>query len=194
MQRLSKEKRNQLVLIGLLTTMVIVGLYMSLITMQRQSLASIPGQVSDAQRKLERMRKEIREAGTADEELKAANERLAAIEGAMPTGDLNAWFYSTIKEYRKNFSVELPQLSTPEFGEVALLPKFPYKRVRVSMGGSGFYHEIGKFLARFENDFPYFAVQNLMISPEPGNPATPEDREKLTFRMDVIALVRSGAE
>ena len=52
---------------------------------------------------------------------------------------------------------------------------------------TGYYHDVGKFISDFENNFPHGRVVNLIVEPvssaDPGN-------EKLSFRMDVIALVK----
>ncbi|HTQ49209.1 MAG TPA: GspMb/PilO family protein, partial [Candidatus Acidoferrales bacterium] len=67
---------------------------------------------------------------------------------------------------------------------------FPFKEIRVTISGTAYYHELGKFLADFENSFPHIRVVNLAL--EPVN-ATEAGNEKLSFRMDIIALVKPNS-
>ena len=67
-----------------------------------------------------------------------------------------------------------------------LLPHFPYKQLKVTVNGTAYYHDLGKFIADFENTYPHARVVNLTIDPAGG---TGDDSEKLAFRMDIIALI-----
>jgi hypothetical protein len=71
--------------------------------------------------------------------------------------------------------------------DVDLLPKFPYKQLKVSVTGTAYYHDLGKFIADFENTFPHIRITNLTV--DTGG-ATAEGGEKLAFRMEVVALVK----
>ena len=74
----------------------------------------------------------------------------------------------------------------PSTGEMPMIPSFPYKQASVQVQGSAYYYDLGKFLADFENHFPYMRLQNLVLEPGGGG----EDREKLSFHMDIITLVK----
>lgn len=194
MPRLSKEKRNQLVLVFLLTLAVVVGLYFSLINTQREKLAELPRRIEKAKRNLERMRHSIQSAKQIQADLQSASAKLAEIEAGMATGDLNAWLYSTIRTFKQNYKVDIPQFSSKEVGEVTLQPNFPYKQVKIGIGGSALFYELGRFLRDFENSFPYIRVQNLAITQEGSHSAAPADKEKLSFRLEIVALVKPGSE
>ena len=71
-----------------------------------------------------------------------------------------------------------------------MLPQFPYKQIRVNINGTAYYHDLGKFIADFENTFPHIRIVNLTI--EPVNTADPGN-EKLSFRMDIVALVKPNS-
>ena len=70
-------------------------------------------------------------------------------------------------------------------GEVDLMPHFPYKQLKVTVGGTAYYHDLGKFIADFENTYPHARIANLTLEPVGG---TADSGEKLAFRMDIIAL------
>jgi hypothetical protein len=61
----------------------------------------------------------------------------------------------------------------------------------VSISGSAHYHDIGKFVADFENQFPTSRILNLDISPSSVTAA--DEKEKLAFKMDIVSLVASSA-
>jgi Tfp pilus assembly protein PilO len=71
---------------------------------------------------------------------------------------------------------------------VDLLPSFPFKQVKLTITGTAYYHDLGKFIAGFENSFPHIRMVNLQLQPDQD---TGND-EKLSFRIDVIALVKSS--
>ena len=68
-----------------------------------------------------------------------------------------------------------------------MLPGFPYRQIKFLIVGTGFYHDIGKFIADLENQFPHIRVLNLSIDSVAVQDSTPE---KLSFRMEVAALLK----
>ena len=70
-------------------------------------------------------------------------------------------------------------------GAVELLPPFTYKQLKLSVGGTAYYHDLGKFIADFENAYPHAQIINLIL--EPAGSAN-DSSEKLSFRMDIIVL------
>jgi hypothetical protein len=107
-------------------------------------------------------------------------------EGDIASGDIYAWTYDLISRFKKSYKVEIPSIGQPTMSDVDLLPLFPYKQLRVTITGTAYYHDFGKFIADFENTFPHIRVVNLVLDP------AGTDSEKLAFRMDVIALVKSN--
>jgi Tfp pilus assembly protein PilO len=66
------------------------------------------------------------------------------------------------------------------------MPNFPYKQVRLSLSGTGYYHNLGKFVSDFENTFPHMRLVNLAI----GTTDSSDSSELLSFHFDVVALVK----
>jgi hypothetical protein len=108
----------------------------------------------------------------------------------MASGDLFSWVVNKqLRPFIAPYKVEIPQFSQLEQKDMNLLPKFPYKQASLRVGGKARFHDFGKFLADFENAFPYFRVLNLEMEPTPLG----DEKEKLTFSMDIIVLVKPGA-
>ena len=126
------------------------------------------------------------------DQLADATRKLATTEDeGMASGDQYFWIINTINRFKLAYRVDIPVFSQPDEMKSSLLPDFPYKSVRYNIRGSAYYHDLGRFLAAFENGYPYLFVQNLEITPNevPQN----DDAERLNFRMDIVALVKPVA-
>ena len=192
MKRLPKDKRNKVVLVIMVTGMVLGTLWFGLISFQQQSLRGIQARKLAAERKRDQMEWAIKNAGQIEADLAEASKKLAKLEEAMSAGDHYSWVFNTIRQFKAPYKVEIPQYSQIDGPkDVSLLPSFPYKQVTLTLGGTAFFHDFGRFVADFENEFPYIRVLNLTLEPTAG--ATGMDRERLTFKMDVAVLVRPNA-
>jgi Tfp pilus assembly protein PilO len=192
MTKLSKEKRNQLVLIAIATVGVMGGVWWFVIAFQQSKLKEVARKTDSVQKEIDKTKKVVSEASQVETELKEANGRLAVIEETMPSGDLYAQLVSRFKQFNAaSYRVDIPQYGLPVVGEVSLLPGFPYHQATVNVTGTAYYWDLGKFIAEFENRFPYSRIQNLGLEPS-GNTSSPEEREKLTFHMDIVTLVKSS--
>jgi hypothetical protein len=190
MSKLPKERRQQLILVVVITAVVLAGLWFGVIAVQQQSILKLADDKTQAKVKLDSREQQIKNAEVLEAQSTKATKELAELENDMaPSGDPYAWLYSKIKEFKAQYKVEIPQLSQPVVSEVDILPKFPYKQATFAVGGTAYFHELGKFLADFENHFPYFRVQNLDVQ----TALSVEDKEKLTFRFDLVTLVKPGA-
>jgi hypothetical protein len=85
--------------------------------------------------------------------------------------------------------VDVSVTSQSPISDVDLLPDFPYKQLKMTVGGMAFYHDFGKFIADFENTFPHIRIVNLSLESGSG---TGDNAEKLNFRIDIIALVKTA--
>lgn len=190
--KLPKEKRNQLVLVILGTLVVLAGLGYGLVRSQYQNLTSLADKKVEAGRKLQRMDEFIKHSDRIQAELDDAKKIIADLEGGMAgASDAYAWLITTVRNFRIAYKVDPPQFGPNAVQtDVNLLPKFPYKQATLSVSGTAHYHDLGKFLADFENKFPHIRILNLDLQLNPGSGAA--EREKLAFKMDIVALVKSN--
>lgn len=189
MKNLSKEKRNQLVLVIILTLAVLAGMWLGLINFQKQALQSITERKETAERELKRRKLAIENADRIEVELAESGKTLAKLEEGMASGDLYFWAINTIRQFKLAHKVEIPQYSQIDGPrDMTLLPKFPYKQATLSIGGTAYFHDFGRFVADFENQFPYIRILNLTL--EPLASMVNADKERLSFKMDVVALVK----
>ena len=188
MPRLPKEKRDRIVLVGGATAILLALVWFFLITAQQRSLASARQKVAEIDKKISDAERLLKQADLIQAELETARQQLEGIEANMAPVDKFTWINLTLSRFRLPYHVEIAEFGQPTEGEVEMLPKFPYKAATCTIRGTGFYHALGKFFADFENTFPYIHLQNLELDPSPSTSA--EDAEKLTFKVDIVALVK----
>lgn len=192
MAKLTKEKRDQLILTGLMSSMVIVAVWMLLITPTRKSLATLAGEVETSASQLADAQRIVARAGQIDVEMKATGRFLASMEKDMVTGDPNLWIRSTLNEFYAAAprTMALPSIGSPNEREIGLLPNFPYKALVFRLSGSAYYHEIGKFIADFENRFPYVSVQAVDLKPDVTVGRFGPSSELLGYSFEIIVPVK----
>jgi len=190
MNKLPKAKRDQLILVGMGTLFLLILTGLGLIRPQYATISAINLKTKDARSRLESMEDTSKKADTVSAQLVDLTRALAQAQGDMVTGDPAQWIYNTIRNFKEHYKVDVAVNSQLSVGEVDILPHFPYKQLKVSVGGTAYYHDLGKFITDFENTFPHARITNLTLEPVGANAAgaNGENAEKLAFRMDIIAL------
>lgn len=186
MNRLSPAKRNELILVLIGTVALLAIVYMFLISPEQREIKNKSQQIKDSHKQLEEMQTTIKNAAQYEAAYLDASNRLVQAELDIASGDIYAWTYDTIRRFKASYRLEIPGLGQPSSGEVDLLPNFPYRQVKLTLSGTGFYHDLGKFVSDFENTFPHMRLVNLSIDPSPG----PNAPDRLAFHVDVVALVK----
>lgn len=189
--KLPKEKRKHLVLVVLVTLIVVAGLYFGLIRRQNESLALLKQKKEAAAQKLHTVLDAIHRADEIKAGLADARKSLAVAEKDVASGDLYAWVINWLREFKAPYHVDIPQfsqLSQPT--DVNLLPNFPYKQTTLTVAGSAHFHDLGRFLADLENQFPHIRVLNLSL--DANAPGAAVEPETLSFKMDIVTLVKTN--
>ena len=148
MKRISREKRNQLIIVGLVTLAVLGLIYFGLIRPQYDSLSQIAQDQKTADSKLQSIRNTITNANLVANELAEASAALNHAEEDMASGDLYSWTYDTIRRFKQPYKVEIPEIGHPTIGEMDLLPSFPYKQIRLALNGDGVLPRCGQIHLR----------------------------------------------
>jgi type II secretory pathway pseudopilin PulG len=187
MKKLSKEKRNQLIIVIIVTVAILGLIGFGLIRSQFGSLAKIKSDKAAADSQLQTIKKAITNADALTIELTEVTNTLSQAEEDMASGDLYSWTYDTIRRFKLPYKVEIPEIGHPTIGNVDLLPSFPYKQIQFSINGTAYYHDLGKFIADFENNFPHSRMVRLVIDSGGDN------TEKLSFRMEILALMKPNS-
>jgi len=192
MKHLSKEKKQQLLLVVIGTLGVLVGIWFGLVSWQQNAINLLSSKRDSTRTKLDGMTDTLKHSADITSNLEIEKQKLDEAESQMASGDLYLWIINTVREFKAEHArVEIPQYSTILVGDTTLLPKFPYKQVTLTIAGKAYYHDLGTFIADFENRFPYIRFQNLDIQPATATESAYS--EKLSFRVDVVALIKPEA-
>lgn len=184
MKWLPREKRNPFIVVVVIAATLLALICFGLIGSQKATLISVANSRSVASQKLQLIENTIKNTDATQKDLNDATYALNRAEEDMASGDYYSWTVDTMSLFKRQYKVEIPEIGHPAVGDVDLLPAFPYKQIRFTINGRAYYHDLGKFVADFENTFPHARVVNLVIDSAVG------EGEKLSFRMDIIVLVK----
>jgi Tfp pilus assembly protein PilO len=202
MKHLPKEKRDRLILVAVGTLAVIAGLYWGVVRVQRQTLVALAAKHGDEEIRVGNAQRLANSTAELQANLVVVNEKLKVVESTMPSRDLYSWIIQTINTFKENggYKVEIPQFSREVAGEVGIMAKFPYRAAIFHVRGTAYYHDFGRFVADFENTFPYMRIQNIDLEPSGGTSASKEggsgssdDAEKLAFKFEIVTLINPNA-
>lgn len=197
MNKLSKEKRERLMLIAITTFVLLATLYFMVLGGQKTKLALLESQISSTSDKVDKAERLVRSADSIESNLAESRKAIDARQKDMAPAGHYYWFLKLLDTFRAeeglptSFIVDITQA---DITEANLLPNFPYKAAVFGVRLNGRFHDVGRFLADLENKYPYFRVQNVQLQPEamtqPGSNAI--NNQKLSVTIRVVALLKPG--
>lgn len=205
--KLSKDKRDKLIL-TCLTSIGLAGiLYTFVLGAQKDRLATIHRQLLTGRDKLEKAERLIKSKDRFDEDVATNQKTLDEREASMaPSGQYYYWFLKLMDQFREQEKLSaafIIDITQPEFIEAGLVPKNPYKAASFGIRLAGTYQDIGRFIADIENAFPYFRIQNIKMVPQgtafPAaaskqavSPVPSARNENLVVEVRIVTLIRGG--
>lgn len=217
MNKLSKEKRDKLILVCIAIAGVVGSLYTFVLGAQKDTLSTLNSQIAGAEAKLAKAQASLKAADSIEAALNEYRQKVETRQEKMaPQGQYYYWFLKLVDQFRKDEKLDsgfIVDITMPEFVSAGLLPKFPYKAASFGLRVNGEFHDIGRFIANLENAYPYFRVQNIHLAPNvakpantlsptpfatqpvvPGQTLTPDllPETKLVAELRVVALIKPG--
>ncbi len=203
MSKLPKDKRDKIIVVGVITVVASAAIWLMLIKTQFNTLHKAREQAVTALGQWDRGQATLKTKEKTAADFEVASTQLRDKETLMAApNDMYSWLIQTLNKFRAGHRVEIPQFGPPQMSEVGVFAKFPYQAAVFNIRGTAYYHDLGKYLADFENTFPFIRVQNIELEPSNGdNPArsggetaaSPESREKLNFKLELLTLVKPVA-
>ncbi len=199
---LPKDKKTQILLIVACAAALCALLWFVVIQSRRAALTSARDRLAKDTHNLEEAQLWVQRADGIKEEMETGLKRLEEMETLMPQAndDLFARSYALMDKAKAGHAVEIREVTRPERKEgekkkeVGLFPSFPYDVSVFTVSGVAHYHDFGRFLADFENDHPYCRIQNVTLGTASDTGADAAAgrlaKEKLAFRLDVVALIK----
>ena len=195
MSKLSKDKRDKIILVGIVTVAASAAIWLLVIKSQGQTLKEARAEALKSRDQLSRGKATLTTQARINEDYETASQKLKQRESAMAApNDMYSWLIQTLNNFRLGYKVEIPQFGRELPSEVGIFPKFPYRSALFNVRGSAHFHDFGKFLADFENAFPCIRVQNIELDPAADTTGHSDSREKLNFKMELLTLVRPVAQ
>ncbi|MBM3880247.1 MAG: hypothetical protein FJ387_11095 [Verrucomicrobia bacterium] len=187
MNKLSKEKRDRLIVVGFLTATLSFGIWYLLVSPLQGMQADNAKRLGELEEQIAAARWLATKAVSFEEDLQKAQTRLEAIEETMPgQGFVYERLFGIVQGAAQQAGLTQEKDSTVLETDTDLLPDFPYKSAEMAFELVGWYHQLGRFLAELENKNPFLRFQVLAIQNDGATAAA----EKLRLKLKVIALVR----
>jgi len=190
MKRLPPDKRNKLIMVIAATLGALALVYLLLIAPQNEQNRALATTINGEMLKEQQLKKLIKEADATAAAAADITLLLNKAEEDTASGDAVAWAYDTMRQFRVNRHIDIVSMGQPVLSDEDLIPDFPYKQIKFLVVGTGYYHDLGKFIADLENKYPHMRVLNITIDVFAGAEAT---SEKLSFRFQIAALVKPTA-
>jgi hypothetical protein len=207
MNKISKDKRDKVILSCLLFLGLAGILYTFVLGWQKDQLAALHKQIVTTRDKLAKAERLVRSAPMIEVSLKENQKLLEGRQETMtPQGQYYYWFLKLMDQFREEEKLNpvfIIDITQPEFTEAGIFPNFPYKAAAFGMRLNGQFHDIGRFIADLENTYPYFRVQSLKLSPQRSNllgatiapketAITQGPTDNLVVEVRVVTLIRGG--
>jgi len=185
MNKLSKQQQQQLGMIAFAAVIIIAALWYFGVMAKQAELQRTRENTRTVLRTLKDAEAEMSRGQEIAARLQARSELLGKREATLsPDRDAYAWIIGEINPFiQSRKGVNIYSFSQPDVSDMGIIAGFPYKWATFHLKGTGYYYEFGRFFADFENEFPYFRVQNLEI----GANSTPGvEAEKLAYTFDLV--------
>lgn len=185
MAKLSKDKRDRVILVCLVSVFAMAAVWMLLVRSQQEKLKQMAVEVANLEEQIKGTKRLLDQREQFEKAVTRFKTELEKREDGMANGDRYFWFVNMLNKFKADYKVEIPQISPETVGPAAIFPAFPYESATFKIGGSAHFYDFGRFLRDLENNHPYFRVQNLDLEPDGASQA-----EKVNFRMDVVTLIK----
>ncbi|MEO5803883.1 MAG: hypothetical protein ABIR24_10160 [Verrucomicrobiota bacterium] len=187
--KLSKQKQYNLVKLGFATAAVLLLIWFFLVRPGQSRLIQRVKAGNELTQKVAAKKQLIQRASNVDAQLAKNSQKLLAIEEQMVKGDIYLWIEKTLRDFEIPGQIEFSKYDPPQIIESQVPPKLPYKTASFVVTGAATFHDLGTFLANFENSYRHIRIHRLEM--EPAALGTGTD-EKLSFLLEMQVLVKAG--
>lgn len=193
MNKLSKEKRERLILVLLGAFLLGVGLWYGVLEGSLGTLKANRIRVTELEEVLRTARRQEALAAKLQSDVQQAQKKIKGLEARMTAGDPYRWLSRAFLDLPRSTDVKILSLEPPRVEELNIWPRLPYRGAAFAMSGTAYYQDFGSFLAGIENAFPHMRLRSLELKPASLGDVMAEESEKLEFRMNLLTLVSTNA-
>jgi hypothetical protein len=187
MNNIPKEKKSQMILVGMVSSTLCFGLYFGIIQGQNDRITAMEKRRDEMVDKLNKAERALKNKQALETEIAFRRQELDAIEQTMASGDLYAWIIGSMNVRAAKFGLNIPTYGRESLGEIGIIPGFPYKAATFVLRGTGTFESLGLFISELENERPFCRVQNLDVSPSAPTATEPYP---VQFSFEFVVPVR----
>lgn len=197
MNKLSKDKRDKLILTLIGTVGIVAVLYFFVLSDMKDEHNTLGTKIFSTKDRIDKAERIIKRQQNFNQEMAALKGALDVRQAQMPKpGEDHVWFLKIVEDRRTKYNLDINEIRNPEPWDPGVLPNFPFKGVAFNVTLVGGYTDFGRFLADFENEFPFMRTQLMSITPDvtpgpPGSGIATADTGKLRFNFRVISLIKT---
>ncbi len=148
MNKLQKEKRDRIILVCLGTGVLLVAVYFLLINREYNAIAQTKAKTVQAGNDLQDKIAKIKRQAAIESDLLEVSTNLSAAEQDIATGDPNAWFYETLRNFKGHYDVDISGYGSPSLGERGFAAAFSLQTTPDHGQRHGLLPRLGKFRRR----------------------------------------------
>ena len=192
MNKWTSEQRTHILLLGIATAGIAALIWFGLIGSLQASIQEQMNKIAFSRSKLNLTKSGISRKEQFKQEIETGQRQLLDLEGKMPQGDIFRWLNNSMHEIESGHDVNIVDFGPPQYVELNIPPKVPYRAVSYSIGGTAYYPSFGSFVAELENSSPFIRLKGLTLQSVAPGLASPGTSERLGFRLDFVTLVKSA--
>lgn len=192
MNRWSPERRRRFALLVAGTLAALAIIWLGLISTLQNLLRARQTRIDSVQAELNLKESSAQRAAQYEADVATDTRRLRSLESQMAHGDIYRWVINHTLDLQERHDVTISTWLRPKEGEVEAPPAVPYKSGTYSLSGYGFFHNVGAFLADFENSSPFIRLKTLTLQSTAPGLVSAREAEKLSFQVDFITLVTTN--
>jgi hypothetical protein len=194
--KISKEKQQQLVFVGIITVVLVVAMWFVLISPTGSKMGLLATKSKELEKKLADQEATIKTKSVTAGRLEGYSVELKKMEeGMVPLGDAYSGFLRSFNSFKRPYvgQTDIKSVDKENVYDVGLYPTppFPYRIAGFQGRGIAHFHDFGRFLMDWENKNPYGRIQKIYIRPAGQQEA--DVPEKLSFDLEFVTFISTNA-
>jgi hypothetical protein len=120
MAKLSKEKRDRVILVYLVTVFAMAATYILLVRSQQERLKQTEVETNNLEEQIAGTRRLLKQRDEFDKAYAKVKAEITGREDGMAHGDRFFWFVNMLNKFKSSYEVDIPQISTETLGPCLL--------------------------------------------------------------------------
>ena len=193
MKKISKDKKDTLILLGIGTAFFCAFAIQFFVAGQRQKINSHKSQLGKIERDNSKLQRLLSKKESIISDYTAALSQIETLEEYMADGDPYTWALLKMEEFNRDYANVRARIQAGKVDQKPLLPGFNFQVIRFGVIGEAPFHELGAYVSDLENSNPFYRIENLSIEQKNGVPAIIRGRsynESLSFNFDLVVIIK----